>query len=344
MASCMQAKCMLAICITVCALLLLASTDTRWDERPYVIFIFLAVMLNSFGDLTLITFRASGHFRREASIVTWTSLVHFGLLAAAGYLANDISYVSSAYFMSRLIYAVTSVIALRRITGANPFAWNGFGHVFGRVRDSLPFAVDSALTNVFAQLDVIIVSRVLGFEAAGVYQAGARVVQGIVPFTVALAGVHIPKLARLAKTEEPVLPRHRIQVIGEFLVVGLVLGLVLILLGPIFTKVFLGPSFSEVDALWIGFAVFTTIRFLATSLGVQLVAAGQSYMRAVAIIASGATTVALYVYILPWAGVRAVPWIAAIGMAVMVATYGASLLRFIRKNRRFSAERRTREP
>ena len=292
------------------------------QERSATLMFLLGSLAFSYGDLTLTVFRSLGQFHRETRIVVQTALLHFILLGLAIWLKNDLLAVSLAFLLSRLIYAIWALRALSDIVALKGILRNSWTSLKNRFKTSTSFAIDSGVTNIFAQLDVLLVNALAGREAAGIYFAGARLLQGAVPFTVLLASIHIPRLAHKLHHNASDTRRYSQRILAEYIVLGLCFAVAFYLIGPLFTNHFLGPDYAPLNALWLAFACFTAIRFVASGLGVQLIALGTSFLRTFGILASGAVSVSCYWLLIPRYGIAAAPWVSALGMLILALIYG----------------------
>ncbi|MEW9004250.1 MAG: oligosaccharide flippase family protein, partial [Pseudomonas aeruginosa] len=193
MSASLAAKSVLVLpaCIVLLPVILFVL-DLHLIERFAAVLFLLGTLASSYGDLGLTVFRSIGQFHRETRIVVATALVHFVLIGAAILLRNDVLAIGVAFLLSRLIYATFALRALSRILELGGILRNSWKVLGERFKSSTSFAVDSGATNIFAQLDVILVNHLAGREAAGIYFAGSRLIQGAVPFSVLLASVHIP--------------------------------------------------------------------------------------------------------------------------------------------------------
>ena len=245
----------------------------------------------------------------------------------------DVLAIGVAILLSRLIYATFALRALSRILELGGILRNSWKVLGERFKSSTSFAVDSGATNIFAQLDVILVNHLAGREAAGIYFAGSRLIQGAVPFSVLLASVHIPRFAYQLHNKTAGLARYGLRILGEYTGMGLIFALAFFFIGPLFTDYFLGAEYAELNTLWLAFACFTAARFIAAGLGVQLMAMGTGFLRTFGIIASGVITVLCYWIFIPSHGIQAAPWVSTLGMVVLTGIYGYAVLAIYRKRR-----------
>ncbi|MBB3104844.1 oligosaccharide flippase family protein [Azomonas macrocytogenes] len=335
MSASLAAKTLLVIpaCLILIPLILLVL-HLQPDERLTAVMFLLGSLAFSYGDLSLTVFRSIGQFHRETKIVVLTAIVHFVLLGLAIWLSNDLLSIGLAFLVSRTVYALCALFALSRILELKGILRNSWKDLKERFRTSTSFAIDSGATNIFAQLDVILVNHLAGREAAGIYFAGARLLQGAVPFTVLLASIHIPRLAHQLHNKNLMASSYSMRILGEYMILGVLFALGFYFIGPLFTDHFLGPDYIELNALWLAFACFTATRFLAAGFGVQLIALGTGFLRTFGIITSGIVTVICYWIFIPAYGIAAAPWVSTLGMTILSVIYGHGVYNIFQRIRR----------
>nr|WP_256834868.1 oligosaccharide flippase family protein [Pseudomonas oleovorans] len=322
MSASLAAKSLLVLAFSIILLPLILFVFELQTVERYVSLIFLfGTLINSYGDLSLTVFRSIGQFHRETCIVVFSAALHFVLLSLAIWLSNELLIIGLAFLVSRLIYGFIAILALSKLLDFNAMSRPSWKSVAERFRSSSSFAVDSGATNIFAQLDVILINHLAGREIAGIYFAGSRLLQGAVPFSVLLASVHIPRLAHRLHTKSSDLVRYGLRVFGEYILMGLFFSVAFFFIGPLFTDHFLGAEYAGLNSLWLAFAFFTMSRFIAAGLGVQLIALGTGFLRTFGIITSGAVTVTLYWLYIPIYGIQAAPWVSTLGMMLLILIY-----------------------
>lgn len=327
----LTAKTLLAliVCLTIFPLIFFIM-KLRADERLVVFFFLLGTLANSYGDLGLTVFRSLGQFHRETRIVMITSALHFVVVGLAIWLSNELLVIGFSFLISRLAYASLALSALSSLLSLSTRTQSFWRGIAERFRSSTSLAVDSGATNIFAQLDVILVNHLAGREAAGIYFAGSRLLQGAVPFSVLLASVHIPRFAYRLRNNSADLLRYSRRIFVEYVGMGLCFALAFLFIGPVFTLYFLGSGYEELNTLWLAFACFTATRFIAAGLGIQLIALDTGFLRTIGIVASGVVTVVCYWFFIPLKGIQAAPWVSTLGMIFLILIYGIAVLKILR--------------
>lgn len=320
-----RVKLCLTVVITLIAILAIGLLSVPWPMKLAIGCLYAATILISYGDLMLLTFRGIGAFAAESKTVIWTALVH-GIIVTGTVLAGaGLPGIALSYLVSRGIYAIVATAVVKRRTGMPLAVGISPREIRTTLVTSAPFALDTILTVVYGQFDAVMVSSLVGLHAAGIYMAGTRLVAGVLPLSSVLAGVQIPALARGHAENDPGQPRRRRRALGEFIGVGLITSLCMLVMGPLLVRYAYGPAYNELNALWPGFALFTLARFIAAGMGVQLVVIGRIYGRIIGTAITTAVTFGGFIFLLPRTGVTAAPWLMAAGMLLLCVLYGRQL-------------------
>jgi O-antigen/teichoic acid export membrane protein len=185
--------------------------------------------------------------------------------------------IALAFFGSRALQLVAAAwacaqrIALPRVNVALARQW-------AQVRTGWAYGLDNGLAQLAAQLDTVLVRLLLGAHAAGIYQAGMRVVVGMQTLSIVAGNVFIPRLARTLSDPKA----HRVavdQLKRVFLGLAALSGLGVWGLGSALTHYGYGAAYGELTSLWPWFAAMATLRVLAACNGVRLTAMGLQVVR-----------------------------------------------------------------
>jgi O-antigen/teichoic acid export membrane protein len=294
------------------------SADTQ--ETVAICFVAISVLLNAYADILLTGLRSAGHYAGEAAELALSLVVVLVLLAFCLLLGTSLVTVTAALAAAKSVHVVLSFALLCK-------AGIRLGHSDGRsigLRAGTPYAVDSILTVLCSQIDVILVSQLFGLGATGVYQIGSRIVQGTIALAVALTGVHLPRAGFLWHGDRSAYTHYEHRMMLEFAGFGLVLATGLVILGPLVVRGFLGPEYESANDLWFGFAVFVWLRFLGAAIGICFLVRAHLKVRILSQILSLAITVALILIASRFGGLALVPWAISGGAVAMLATYAAS--------------------
>lgn len=307
-----------------CALLVVSG-----DQWLVFLLLLVGMIAYSLADLAMVAARVNRQFFLEARIVVLTGVAMFGVVAAVAAATKSLLAVAIAFAATRLGYLVFARFELRRLLQPLKNFGRSLSDLVRTLRSACAYALDSILTMVSGQIDVIVFATMLTLAELGTYQAGARLTQVIVPFAAMLSSVYLPALSTsLAKPD----PTGNFKSLSgrltlEFLILSMLGCLVFLFGGPIVTEYVYGPDFASLDLLWPAFAIYALFRFAAAGFGIQLVALGLIRQRIVSQSVSLAIFLALSLAILPTHGYESTAWImASMGLSAFLVL-GISLAR-----------------
>lgn len=295
---------------------------------PIFIMTYLGTAAYAFADLTMIAARARRRFDLEAAIVVVTSIVMMAVVAGTAYASRNSELTALAFMITRLLYLAIAKQVLRRQLGIRIDWLRPFSEVWTTLRLSSGYAADSILTTLSSQIDVLIFGVLLSSFDIGIYQAGARLVQVIMPFAVVLSTVYLPVLSATAINGEAQAFRHNARRITfEFTGLAIVIGLGFVVLGPLFTQAIYGEHYSTLMPLWTGFGLFALLRLMASAYGIQLVALGAIKERLFANVATLAVFLVAAQWAIPRYGLPAAAWVLAASSITTVLILAGALIR-----------------
>ena len=196
------------------------------------------------------------------------------------------------------------------------------------LRSSASYAADSILTTFSGQADILLFAAVLSAHDIGVYQAGARLVQAIMPFAVVMASVYLPPLAAaMARQDGSAFRRNASRLNLEFAGLALTCLLGFTLLGPFVTKLLYGVAYQSLVPLWNGFALYAALRLLAAGFGIPLAARGQIAIRILGQLTSIAVLAISATLALDRLGLPATSWMLAASSLPLALLFGGAVWR-----------------
>ena len=260
------------------------------DAADWAIFSLLLVgmLANSLADLAMVAARVHQAYALEARIVVLTGIGMFGVVAVVAAGTGSLMAVAAAFAATRIGYLVITRISLRRFLQPISQFGRSMADLLRTLRGAAAYAVDSILTMLSGQIDVLVFATLLTLAELGTYQAGARLTQVIVPFSVMLSSVYLPALSSAMAAQDAT---NRFRTLSgrltvEFAALSIFGSLAFLIGGPIVTEYVYGAEFSALNELWAGFAVFALLRFNASGFGIQLVALGKIKQRIVSQVVS----------------------------------------------------------
>ena len=250
------------------------------DQQIYWL-LFLSCTMSSFADFFNVAFRGIGHFHEETKIATASSIYHFGVILFLAYLHSDLIVLAQGFVVSRVFNLGFSWMAYRRIVGKLEFGAQLFKKTMGMLKSGFPYAADTGFTNLFSQIDVLIVNHYLGAASLGLYQAGMRFLQGACQFAPVLGNVYLPAIAGCGDKPEE-LNRLAKKLNTQMIFVGAAGWFVFSFGGDLITHLIYGEKYAGLTQLWSYMGLLLFFRYIAASQGVLLTANGAQSVRVLA--------------------------------------------------------------
>lgn len=277
-------------------------------------------MIGSLGDLALVSFRALGNYRGETLIVTATSSFYIAVMVPIALFHLGPVAVGAGYFGSRFVHFTVSLVTTGRQFPDTRLQLTPPRVVLRTLGNTTSWAMDSALLYLNSQIDGLVVAPLVGLGAAGIYLSGSRLVQASLGFVSVISNIHIPKLS--AQQNPKKITIHEIQMMAEFIGMGIALALVFLFGGPFISKYLLGSKYLGVNILWPGFAAFLMFRMAASSFGASLSVLGKPLLRVTGQLPALIVVTVGFWLLLPRYGIVAAPWIMAAGSAIQCLIFG----------------------
>jgi O-antigen/teichoic acid export membrane protein len=251
----------------------------------------LALICDGAVEFLFALLKGHGHYGIEAGFSSVASIGHFVVVGAACVYTRDPTAIALAFLGSRALQLVAAAWACsQRI--ALPHLNAAWSRQWLQVRSGWAYGLDNGLGQLSAQVDTVLIRLLLGAHAAGIYQAGMRIVIGIQTLSAVAGNVFIPRLARTLS--EPQQHRSAVdQLKRVYFGLAAVSGLGVWGLGWLLMQYGYGAAFGELENLLPWFAAMATLRVLAACNGVRLTAMGQQVVRSVVNMVTLSSTVML---------------------------------------------------
>lgn len=249
--------------------------------------VFFGASAYSYGDLAMVALRARRRFEVEAAIVLSSAVLMLVITGGVAAATRSLGWSAVAFAVSRAFYVIITLGVLRKV--GLPLHLNMSAE---RIRQTLVtssgFALDSILTALSSQIDMLLYGALLTAHDVGIYQAGARLCQAIIPVAVVLSTVYMPALSSSAiNGDAQGFRRTSNRLLIEFTALAIIGGLAFAFAGPFVTHLLYGGRYDALKPLWPGFGAFVMLRFASAAFGIQLAAAGRVKVRIFSQIAAG---------------------------------------------------------
>jgi len=234
---------------------------------PFFILI-IAIALGSYGDLLYSVLRALKGIKPELTGLVVSSFFLLIGIALIAVLDGTIVHIIWALIATRSAYTAMAVMSFLHAfpVHANAKSQNAYQYFI----QNLSLALEGIVVNTINQIDSILVANTLGFELAGIYQAGARIAYGVFPIAAMLNSLTIPKVARAHQNRPETLWSAACSCLIEYSILAIFFSLFLLFIGPLYSKLLLDESYGPVNNLWPLFSVYILIKICASGMGVFL--------------------------------------------------------------------------
>jgi len=304
------------------SLVILASlVATPWisDSTPIYWCLLLTALAEVISEYIFCAFRGMNDFMTEVWFSAAVSCVHLVLLVAATAAGAGLLGIAGTFTASRTIAALGAGLVYRRRFG-------GFG-----IRQNWPnwkttlsqnkaYAADTFLTNLYAQIDSILLKHLSGPEALGIYQAGLRLLQGLNNIAPVLSNVYLPRISSDIKhgnDHSRTASLLYIQLVGF----GLIVAIGFLCLGGEIVDILYGSQFEALKPLLPWFGALLLLRLFASNFGILLTASGHQASRAWSVGACLIIVVVSGFWLIPTHGALGMIWSALIATLVLAITY-----------------------
>lgn len=289
---------------------------------------FLGVYAYAFADLVMVAVRSRQRFEVEAILVVATSIVILIVVGGVAAYTRDLFATALAFAATRVFYLIASLVTVRKVLAIRVGFVCRLADVGSVLRSSSGYALDAILTVLSSQVDVLLFAALVSMHDMGIYQAGTRLVQAILPFAAILATVYMPTLSAAAlQGDDETFRRNSRRINLEFSALSIVGGLGFAFLGPVVTHFIYGASYAPLNPLWTGFGIFVAFRLMASSYGIQLAAVGFVRERIAASVASIAVFCVVALLLVPRHGLGVTSWMLALSGVPSILILGVSLAR-----------------
>jgi O-antigen/teichoic acid export membrane protein len=269
-----SAKVWLATAVVVLSLVLAAWQGGLWWVGAVLT---LTLVLDGVVEFLFALMKGRGLYGLEAGLSTSAAVWHLVVVGLVCLVSVQPLHVALAFLGSRALQCLAALWLCGRQMPLPQPRWR-VSHGWQQVRAGWAYALDGGLAQLGAQLDTILVRVLMGAQAAGLYQAGMRIVTGMLTLSVVAGNVFIPRLARSLKVPEAAASARR-QLRRTYAAMAVLSALGVWGLGLLLTRHGYGAAYSELQSLWPALAGLVAVRVWAANYGVQLTARGLQAFR-----------------------------------------------------------------
>lgn len=277
----MAAKSWLIVLVVIAALTFSALPSSSSDGHAALLLLLVAAgCAGSVSEMLFQSMRAVGRYGDEMRISLWTNAI--ALMIFVVVLTLDCTPVQLA-----ITFCIVRSIQLCIVGFASDLRWFSivkyrtflkFRHVLRTIKGGQAYAYEVMVTAALSNVDTIVLARHVDFSQIGIYQAAARLSQGVsIAFSV-LAGYFLPKVAR-AHQQSNLESRLTIRMFSIVAIVGFALVLSFLAAAEYYGRQPADSSLFQAAPLLWGFAALVLIRFFSGSAAILLTATGRQSLR-----------------------------------------------------------------
>jgi len=319
--SAVQAKAILASIAVFAAVLWFLSRAPDAETATTVGLLFLSFLFLSFGQLNSYAFRGSDRFDLDAVSALALNLALLFAAGAAVIVTKSPVTVALAYLGARALYLVVTWRLLRGIPadaqgtpGPRPVAV---------LRDGFPYGVHTAASVLYVSIDTLVLEAYRGHAAVGIYQAGMRLVFASMFAPEILTSGLFPSFAKALARNDTGSAVTLARVMNRYMVlVGGTIVVALALVPDAVRGVLFGRAYSSVDSLLIWFGVVIVFRYVSSTYGAVITAAGAQSQRTMVGILAMLLSLGANLVLIPRFGIAGAVVASVTTHGVLLVAYG----------------------
>ena len=276
------AKVWLTVVVLLGALGLSLLTHSSFPGQLILVMaLVVAGCAGTFSELLFQTMRAVGRYGDEMRISLWTNggaVVSFATVLTLGGTPITLA----------LTFMVVRILQLGLVDRGCALAWFNLPRfvactrprrVINTIRHGQAYAYEVMVMAALTNVDTILVARIAGYSQAGIYQAAARLSQGVgIAFSV-VAGYFLPKLANAQRSGE-----GSVRITSRLFIVAAGISVVLVIAFWLAAQYYNlqkpGSVMIQAVPILYGFAGLVMLRLFSGALAILLTAQGRQTLRA----------------------------------------------------------------
>ena len=290
----------------------------------------LAALFMSYADFLMACFRALGSFGQETKLTVWGNLLFFALACGALFGVADAGLMAVAVAVAMATARAAQLwmtwrVFKRRVPEPLQPALRPSSSI-ATIKKSSAYGADVGVSAAFTNLDTVLIAHTLGAEGVGVYQAIARIYQGMVLLPAILGSLFLPRLSRSLE-DAPTFQKNCQQLSLSLLVGGAAAAACFLWGGPLIALIYNDSLFQRSAELLPWFALFVFVRFVASIHGVVLTALGRQGVRALIYAAALLVMVATAPYLLQHHGESGMVMASTLAYALLGTLFAIAALK-----------------
>lgn len=282
-------------------------------------------MFNSFAEFFGTALRALGRYHEEAITQSLCTLGMFAGMFIGGYNGLTAAGFAVVLAASKLVQlAVLFMILVNNVRVEKVLS--NWGDSFAELRRCMPYAADQGTGKLLDNVDILIVSHALGPAAAGIYQAGQKLMLGLSAFAMVLSNVFLPRLASASNGDATQFRSLALKMAALMTMTGLAGSLIFVVNPRTLVDFIFGEGFSALAPLMPHFAILLVLRYLAGVFGILLTALGMQSVRLLANLVSLALVLITAFWLIQQFGIGGMIYSQIAAVIVLTVIYTVAIL------------------
>jgi O-antigen/teichoic acid export membrane protein len=236
---------LIAGALTAVVAIILAYTLSADDVSRILIFILAGTFVIAPFQIASFEFLARSKSNYQALVsIGVTILLNIAkiVIIASG---KGVIYIALTLLAEPLLYAIAYLFIYARTASHRLRTWTWErGVAFSLLRDSLPFALLSSFTFIYARIDQVLIKQLLGATEVGLYDAAVRLVDVWNFIPGAITSGLFPALVHAHTTSPSALNRRTWRMSWLFVVIPLLICSTIYAVAPVLIRELYGPAFA----------------------------------------------------------------------------------------------------
>lgn len=262
---------------TVLTLLLIVCAFIYSDIAVSLVFVvWTSIALISFANLFSTFLRGNGSHGIDGLNSLFSNVA--GVIYCLSLEPNSasISFANTFLFISIIYFSLTVLVfhfVFHYKVIIEGFSWIKVRNEF---KVNFFFAVDSMVQRGFTFIDVIILGFFVNSTMLGIYQAGQKIMQGLLPGAIVISNVFLPLLSNYAGIKRR---KFSLLVIALSCVVGVALALSLYFMQAFIVRNFFGEQYIALERVLYLFSIIVLLKYISSGIALIVISLGKQRAR-----------------------------------------------------------------
>lgn len=201
--------------------------------------------------------------------------------------------------LARILSVLISIFIYRRKISNQLIIIIDYNFWFNKINQCLPFALNTFTTSIYIQIDLVLITLLIGDHDAGIYKAATGLV---IPMAIIASSVNSALFPEMARSYSLSIERSYSLIkisIKNLFIIGWSIFIALALLSTQIIELLYGDEFSESALPLMILAIIIPLRFVNNSIGTHLTAMNRQTFRAIVIFGSAVFNLVINLFFIP---------------------------------------------